>query len=144
METKLITDAKGIVRRIVAQRSRTTIIVPDGWKVRYDSSLMNLGDDSGHPNHSGTFWISVNQTAFTTVSFDPGEKCVYVLFSGDKMIDDQEEKWVRAKVEVTGTDYQAECYDCGNLAKLWSSPFATVVGGEMICDDCMKKIEAIG
>ena len=139
----MIKDAKGIVRKICSQRSRSSVIVPDGWKVRYDASLMHIGDDSGHPNHSGLFWISQLQTAFTTISFDPGEKIVYVLFSGDAMLDQQEEKWIRAEVKVTGTDYQGECFDCGNIATLWQSPFSGITG-QMVCDDCLTTIEAIG
>ncbi len=139
----MITDAKGIVRRIIAQRSRTTTIVPDGWKLRYDSSLAHIGDDSGHPNHTGTFWISQLQTAHVTISFDPSEKTVYVLYSGDRMIDDQEEKWVRAEIKVTGSD-PAQCFDCGQTRRLWESPIASSYGQQFVCDDCLTIIEKIG
>ena len=134
----MMKEAKGIVRKIHAQRSRTDVVVPDGWKVFYDVSL-HISDDSGHPNHGGKLWINQSSTAYATISFDPATKGVYVLFAGDQIAAQHEENWVRAKVETTGTSYEGECDVCLNLRRLFArSGFNDT---KTVCDDCLKNEE---
>jgi hypothetical protein len=134
----MLKEAKGVVRRIKAQRSRTTITVPDGWIVRYDSSLRHIADETGDHIGNGTVWISQSMTAHSRISFDPLTKTVNILFDGDQMASDHEENWVRAEIKTTGTNYEGECSVCGNLRKLYPQ---NNFSGQTTCDDCLKDLE---
>ena len=133
----MIKEAKGIVRRIHAQRSRVDITVPDGWKVLYDDTL-HISDQSGDPYHSGKLWIKQSSTAFSAIGFDPATKTVNILYAGDQKLNEYEENWVRAKVETTGTSYEGECKTCGNLRRLYAYNHWS---GYKICDDCLTELE---
>ena len=133
----MLKQAKGIVRKIHAQRSRIDVVVPDGWKVFYDASL-HISDDSGHPNNGGKLWIKQSSTAFSTISFDPASKGVYILFAGDRFADQHEENWVRAEIKLPGTTFEGECIVCGNLRRLFPQ---NNFSEQTTCDDCLKDLE---